>query len=120
MIMILITSCKKYDPFKFTFYINNTTDSESRGNSVSCLTFQVLIDGNKKFSDEICGTPDLGIFYVAIEPGPHRLQAEAAGVAGRLDTVVYIPRSKKYCYLNYRSNTQSFDFYLSTSGGIDK
>jgi hypothetical protein len=118
--MILITSCKKDDPYKFTVYINNTTDSESGVNSVSCLTFQVLIDGNRKFSDEICETPDLGIFYAAIEPGPHRLQAEAAGVAGRLDTIVYIPRSKKYCYLNYRSNTQSFDFYFSTSGGIDK
>jgi hypothetical protein len=123
LIMILIASCKKEDPINFTLYLNFIFYSESATYTDTCLIFKVTIDGNRQFSDSLCNegvSPCVLIYSFPIEPGLHQIQAEAARVAGQLDTNVYFTHSKKFGYLNYRSETKSFDFYLSTSGGIDK
>jgi hypothetical protein len=123
LMMILIASCKKEDPIKFTLYLNFIVYSESGYYPDTCLTFKVIIDGNREFSDNLCnvgGSPCVLVYSFPVEPGLHNIQAEAAGVAGKFDMDVDFTRSKKYGYLNYRSETDSFDFYFSTSGGVDK
>jgi hypothetical protein len=123
LILILLSSCKMEDPVRFTLYLDFIVYSESGAYPDTCLTFKVTIDGKKEFSDNLCNVgaePCALIYSFPIEPGSHKIQAQAAGISGQLDTVVYIARSKKFGYLNYHSDIDSFDFYLSTVGGIDK
>jgi hypothetical protein len=123
LIIFLISSCKKEDPIDFTLYLDFIVYSESGYHPDTCLTFKVTIDGNREFSDNLCYVgvePCVLIYPFPIEPGFHKIHAQAAGVAGQLDTVVHFAKSKKFGYLSYHSDIDSFGFYLSTAGGIDK
>jgi hypothetical protein len=123
LILFLISSCKKEDPIDFTLFLDFIVYSESGYHPDTCLTFKVTIDGNREFSDNLCNVgiePCALIYSFPIEPGLHKIQAQADGVTSQLDTFVYIDRSKKFGYLNYHSDIDSFNFYLSTVGGIDK
>jgi hypothetical protein len=115
LLIILIGSCQKDDTINFTLYLN----SDVRYDAIdSCKIFKISIDGKEKYTDELCFDGTL-IYNFPIEYGKHIIKAEVVGQSNFFENTIDFIKSKKFGYLDYRSETGMFDFFLGSSGGID-
>jgi hypothetical protein len=109
-LLAIIGSCQKDDTINFTLYLNNDA-----GN---IKIFKVSVDGKVISNEEISSAGTLPITF-PVESGKHILKAAVVGQSDFFESTVDFVKSKKYGYMDYRSETGKFDFFLSSSGGID-
>jgi hypothetical protein len=109
-------SCEKENSIDFTLYLNfEATYNE-------CKTFKIYIDDQQKFNNQLCfkgALPCAEIINFQVEPGLHNIKAEVSGIINVLNLTVDFQNGKPFGYLYYLQETSGFDFYLSSTGGLD-
>lgn len=114
-LLIILGSCEKDDPIEFTLYLNFNTSE------IECESFSILVDDQVRFDNKICFagvTPCFKTIKFRIEPGLHVIEAFSEN-GEEFSKLVRFTSSKQYGYLTYHSNRTQFDFYLSSSGGME-
>lgn len=124
LLIIPIGSCQKDETINFTLYLNYIASFDVNYETPfdSCKIFKISIDGKEKYTEELCFNgvvPCFLMYTLPIEPGKHILKAEVVGQSDFFESTVDFIKSKKFGYLNYRTETGKFDFFLSSTGGID-
>lgn len=115
--LLVSSSCSKSEEFEFKLY------TEYIDNSDNCKTIKVTIDGEQKFSNQICYKgfiPNVESTSFSVFSGKHILRAEMDGASVILEQRIEFDPSKKYGYLTYNNINSEFNFFLSSSGGIMK
>ena len=111
----LLYSCKKKEESQFTFYLEYFDSVQN------CKTCSLFIDGQEKFSNQLCFkgvTPNATIFSVPISTGNHTIKAEIKEDSKIFEQVIKFTNNDKFGYLTYNTNS-GITFTLSPTGGID-
>jgi len=124
LLFVIIGSCQKDETINFTLYLNYIASFDVNYETPfdSCKIFKISIDGKEKYTDDLCFNgvvPCFLMYTFPIEAGKHILKAEVVGQTDFFESTVDFIKSKKFGYLDYRSETGKFDFFLKSSGGID-
>lgn len=114
-LFFILGSCEREDPMEFTLYLNFNTSE------IECQSFRILVDDKVRFDNQFCFTgvtPCFKTIKFRIEAGLRKIEATDEN-GKEFSKIVWFTSSKQYGYLTYNSNNSDFDFYLSSSGGMD-